>query len=100
MTNSERASYIRGLMDGLDLNAEAKETKVLNAVVDLLEGLCQSMDELEDDVAEMAEQVDEIDEDLGTLERTSTAWRRMRSAAAAATTITTGTRILRTPSSR
>ena len=68
MTNSERASYIRGLMDGLDLNAEAKETKVLNAVVDLLEGLCQSMDELEDDVAEMAEQVDEIDEDLGTLE--------------------------------
>ena len=68
MTNSERASYIRGLMDGLDLNAEVKETKVLNAVVDLLEGLCQSMDELEDDVAEMAEQVDEIDEDLGTLE--------------------------------
>ena len=68
MTNSERASYIRGLMDGLELDAEAKETKVLIAVVELLDDLCQSMDELEDDVAEMAEQVDEIDEDLGTLE--------------------------------
>ena len=68
MTNSERASYIRGLMDGLELDPEAKETKVLNAVVELLDDLCQSMDELEDDVAEMAEQVDEIDEDLGTLE--------------------------------
>ena len=59
MTNSERASYIRGLMDGLELDPEAKETKVLNAVVELLDDLCQSMDELEDDVAEMAEQVDE-----------------------------------------
>ena len=68
MTNSERASYIRGLMDGLELDPEAKETKVFNAVVELLDDLCQSMDELEDDVAEMAEQVDEIDEDLGTLE--------------------------------
>ena len=36
MTNSERASYIRGLMDGLDLDPNAAETKGLNAIVELL----------------------------------------------------------------
>ena len=68
MTNSERASYIRGLMDGLELDPAAKETKVFNAMVELLDDLCLSMEELEDGVAELADQVDEIDEDLGTLE--------------------------------
>lgn len=68
MTNSERASYIRGLMDGLELDQNAKETKVLNAIVELLDDLCLSMEELEDGYAELSEQVDEIDEDLGTLE--------------------------------
>lgn len=68
MTNSERASYIRGLMDGLELDPEAKETKVLNAMAELLDDLCLSMEELEDGMAEMADQVDEIDEDLGMLE--------------------------------
>ncbi len=68
MTNSERASYIRGLMDGLDLDPKAKETKVLNAMADLLDDLCVSLEELEDRFDEMSEQVDEIDEDLGNVE--------------------------------
>jgi len=68
MTNSERASYIKGLMDGLELDAKAKETKVLTAVVELLEELCVSLEELEDGFIELAEEVDEIDEDLGELE--------------------------------
>lgn len=68
MTNSERASYIRGLVDGLELDPSAKETKVLNAMVELLDDLCLSIEELEDGVADLSDQVDEIDEDLGTLE--------------------------------
>ena len=68
MTNSERASYIRGLMDGLELDPNAKETKVLNAIVELLDDLCLSVEELEDGFAELSEQVDEIDEDLGNVE--------------------------------
>ena len=68
MTNSERASYIRGLMDGLELDPTAKETKVLNAMVELLDDLCLSVEELEDGFAELSEQVDEIDEVLGNVE--------------------------------
>lgn len=68
MTNSERASYIRGLMEGLELDPKAKETKVLNAMVELLDDLCLSVEELEDGFCDLSEQVDEIDEDLGELE--------------------------------
>jgi len=68
MTNSERASYIRGLMDGLELDPNAKETKVLNAIVELLDDLCVSVEELEDGFDDLSEQVDEIDQDLGSVE--------------------------------
>lgn len=68
MSNSERASYIRGLMDGMELDPNAKETKIFNAIVELLNELCTSVDELEDEVDGIAEQLDEVDEDLGTLE--------------------------------
>lgn len=34
MTNSEKAAYIRGLMEGMDLDPNAKETKLFNAIVD------------------------------------------------------------------
>jgi len=68
MTNSERASYIRGLMEGLELDPKAKETKVLNAMVELLDDLCVSVEELEDGFELLSEQVDEIDEDLGNVE--------------------------------
>ncbi|MGN0478259.1 MAG: CD1247 N-terminal domain-containing protein [Hominenteromicrobium sp.] len=68
MTNSERAAYIRGLMEGLELDPNAKETKLFNAIVDLLDDLCLSMEEMEDAYDELSGQVDEIDEDLGELE--------------------------------
>ncbi len=68
MSNSERASYIRGLMDGMELDPNAKETKIFNAIMELLSELCTSVDELEDEVDGIADQLDEVDEDLGTLE--------------------------------
>lgn len=68
MTNSERAAYIRGLMEGLNLDQNSKEVKVLNAVVELLDDLCLSMEEMEEAYDELSGQVDQIDEDLGSLE--------------------------------
>jgi len=68
MTNSEKAAYIRGLMEGMDLDPNAKETKLFNAIVDLLDDLSLSVEEMEDAYDELSGQVDEIDEDLGELE--------------------------------
>ncbi|WP_322175910.1 CD1247 N-terminal domain-containing protein [Acutalibacter caecimuris] len=68
MTNSERASYIRGMMDGMELDTNAKETKLFHAMAELLSELSTTVDELEDELSELAEQVDEVDRDLGDLE--------------------------------
>ena len=68
MKNTERVSYIRGLAEGLELDEDKKEVKVLNAIIDLLDDMAVSMSELEDNVSDIADQLDAVDEDLGSLE--------------------------------
>jgi ribosomal protein S27E len=68
MKNTERVSYIRGLAEGLELDENKKEVKVLNAIIDLLDDLALSVSEMEDNVNDMADQLDAVDEDLGSLE--------------------------------
>ena len=68
MKNTERVSYIRGLAEGLELDENKKEVKVLNAIIDLLDDMALSMSELGDNVNDIADQLDAVDEDLGSLE--------------------------------
>lgn len=68
MTLSERISYIRGLADGLDLDNDKKEVKVLNAIIELLDDMALAVESTEELYDELAEQVDAIDEDLTYLE--------------------------------
>ena len=68
MTNTEKDAYIRGLAEGLELDDSKKEVKVLNAIIDLLDDLAMSLADLEDGYSDMADQLDAVDEDLGSLE--------------------------------
>ena len=68
MTNTEKVAYIRGLAEGLELDESKKEVKVLNAIIDLLDDMALSMCDLEDGYNDMADQLDAVDEDLGSLE--------------------------------
>lgn len=68
MTVTEKAAYIRGLAEGLNLDAEKPETKIINAMMDLLDDLALSVSDLEDGVEILNEQVDAVDEDLDDLE--------------------------------
>ena len=68
MTNTEKVAYIRGLAEGLELDENKKEVKVLNAIIDLLDDMALSMTELKDNVDDMADQLDAVDEDLGSVE--------------------------------
>ena len=36
MTISEKSAYLKGLMEGMNLNTESKEGKIISAIVDLL----------------------------------------------------------------
>jgi len=71
MTSSEKVAYIKGLMEGLSLDESSKETKVLKAIVDVLEDLALSVADVEDevsviddDLSDLYEWVDELEEDV------------------------------------
>ena len=68
MTITEKVAYVRGLMEGLDLDTDKKEVKVLNAVIELLDDMAATVSELEEGYQDMADQLDEVDADLGDLE--------------------------------
>lgn len=65
---NEKAAYIKGLIEGLELDKSDKTVKVLNAIVDLLGEITSSVSDLEESYDDLCEQVDEIDEDLASLE--------------------------------
>ncbi len=65
---NEKAAYIKGLIEGLELDKNDKTVKVLNAIVDLLGEITSSVSDLEESYDDLCEQVDEIDEDLASLE--------------------------------
>ena len=68
MSITEKVAYLKGLAEGMELNAEKKEGKLLLAVIDTLEDMALTVSDMEDSVAELSAQVDEIDDDLGSVE--------------------------------
>lgn len=68
MTLTEKMAYIRGLAEGLKLDENKDEVKVLNAMMELLEDMAVAVTDMEELYDEMSEQLDEVDEDLATLE--------------------------------
>ena len=68
MNLTEKVAYLKGLLDGLNLDADSKEGKLFAAIVDVLEDMALSVSDLEDEVVEVENAVDEIDEDLADVE--------------------------------
>lgn len=63
-----RVSYLKGLADGLALDEESKEGKLLLRMVDLLDDFATEMEQLKDDYEELFEFTEALDEDLADLE--------------------------------
>lgn len=68
METSESLGYLKGLIDGLDLDANKKETKVIKAIVDVLENLATDVDDMTEGLELVGEQINAVDEDLADLE--------------------------------
>ena len=68
MTITEKVSYLKGLVDGLELDPNDKNVKVIKAITDVLNDMAMLMTDYEDDRTELSGQVDEIDEDLAEVE--------------------------------
>lgn len=68
MNITEKAAYLKGLLEGMNLDESKPETKLLNAVVDCLNEMAMSVADLEEDVEVLDAYIEEVDEDLGDVE--------------------------------
>ena len=68
MTISEKSAYLKGLMDGLKLNTESDEGKMIAAIVDLLGDLSRKVTDIEDTTIAISDELDEIEDDLDAIE--------------------------------
>lgn len=69
MNIKEKAAYIKGLFSGLDMDDDKKETKVLKAIVDWMNDVSVSLDNLDEDVDDICGQLDVLDKDLSDVEK-------------------------------
>lgn len=68
MNTVESLGYLKGLIDGLDLDDNKKDTKIFKAIVDVIDNIIADIDDVNEDIDLLAEQIDDIDEDLADVE--------------------------------
>ena len=68
MTISEKSAYLKGLMEGLSLDTETNEGKMIAAIVDLLGDMSKRVADIEETTIAISDELDEIEEDLDAIE--------------------------------
>ena len=75
MNLTEKAAYIKGLAEGLEIDKESKEGKIIAALLDLTGEMAQELasvrkdiDEIDDDLDYLNDYVEELDDDLESVE--------------------------------
>ena len=68
MTLTEKVAYLKGLAAGLELDKDSKQTKIFEAMFDILEDMALTVSDIDEDLSAVEDLVDAIDEDLDELE--------------------------------
>ena len=68
MTISEKAAYLKGFMEGVELDTEKPEGKVIERMVDLLCDVAKRLTDIEETTIAISDELDEIEEDLDAIE--------------------------------
>ena len=64
----EKVSYLKGLADGMEIDASTKEGKLLLNIIDALEEFAEVIDDIDEDLSELDDAVLDLEEDLTSLE--------------------------------
>ncbi len=68
MTTSEKVAYLKGLMEGMKLDTETNEGKLLTVIADILADMAEDMEDMASDLFDLGEDVDAISDDLSDVE--------------------------------
>ena len=65
---TENAAYLKGLFDGYELDKNSKEGKIIGEMLSVISDMADKIAALEADNKELHEYVEELDQDLGSVE--------------------------------
>ena len=69
MTITEKVAYLKGLSDGLGIDTEkSKEGKLISVIIDILEEMGMSIEDLEENATALGEELDAVSDDLADVE--------------------------------
>lgn len=68
MEIKEKVAYVKGLAEGLGLDENDKNGKILAAIIDLLGDMAEEIDAIEENSEYLENYIEELDEDLGMVE--------------------------------
>ena len=68
MTISEKAAYLKGLMDGLKLDTDKPEGQMIASIVELLGDVTTTLTNVQETTIAISDELDEIEEDLDAIE--------------------------------
>ena len=65
---SEKVAYLKGLAEGLGLDADTKEGKLFAAIIDVLDDMAEEIADLQEMQLELSEGLDAVSDDLEDVE--------------------------------
>lgn len=68
METKESLGYLKGLIDGLDIEENSKEAKIYKAIIGVLDELVEDVDAMTEGLMDLGDDLDAVDEDLAELE--------------------------------
>ena len=68
MEITEKVAYLKGLMEGMKLDTESNEGKILSAMADILEDISLELEDLWDSQTELEDGLDVVSDDLEDVE--------------------------------
>ena len=68
MTTSEKVAYLKGLAEGMGVQNDAGQGKLIHVIIDVLEDLALDLADTKDALVELTDGVEEINDDLAELE--------------------------------
>ena len=67
---SEKVAYLKGLAEGLKLDAESNEGKLFAAIIDVLDDMAEKFAEVDDELCDVEDGLDAVSDDLSDVEET------------------------------
>ena len=68
MEITEKVAYLKGLAEGMDLDTEKKEGKLLAAIIDVLEDIALELVDIQEAQEELGDGLDAVSDDLEDVE--------------------------------